>query len=406
MRTATVLSARDQFSNEFARCCRDYKFLHIAVAWCGDPKHTLPYKHLSDFKGDISATVGYSFNQTHPDAIQWLLDKASAVRIFRREKSLFHPKLYLFTDGDRYALFAGSSNLTYCGFYENLEANVLLEGTLSTGADVRKLQVLLEKWRSPEFSFTPNKKWLEGYRKDHKRDRDAQRKAGIKTEALEEESFGPNWLEKADWKIYHQQVIEGMKKSRRDIEGFHHVLDAAAQHLSVPWKTSYFKDPEKRRIIGGVKPYGPMGHVFASGGFGHLVAHQSLSWGALVNAVNQIAKLEPPVKWSKLQSHLRQLIGLGNSMKVWGRVLALIRPDLYCSVSSISVRRELAKTLKVSMQRFEQVDGYIRLLKLLHSSPWFNSRRPADANEAATWDRRVAFMDGIFWHPKRSDGRS
>ncbi len=53
------------------------------------------------------------------------------MRIFRREKSLFHPKLYLFSDGDRYALFVGSSNLTYCGFYENLEANVLLEGTLS-----------------------------------------------------------------------------------------------------------------------------------------------------------------------------------------------------------------------------------------------------------------------------------
>lgn len=400
MRTATVLSALDQFSNEFARCCRDYKSLHIAVAWCGDPKQTLPYKHLSDFKGDIIATVGYSFNQTHPDGIQWLLDKASAVRIFRREKSLFHPKIYLFTDGDRYALFAGSSNLTYCGFYENLEANVLLEGTLSTGKDVRKLQMLLEKWRSPEFSFSPNKKWLDGYRKDHKRDRDAQRKAGIKTEAFEEEGFGPNWLEKADWQTYYQKVIEGMKKSSRDIGGFHHVLDAAAQHLPMPWKPSYFKDPEKRRIIGGIKPYGPMGHVFASGGFGHLVKHQNGSWSALVSAVNQIAKLEPPIKWSELESRLRQLVGLGNTMKVWGRVLALIRPDLYCSVSSVPLRRELAKTLKVPMQRFGDINGYIALIRLLHSSPWFKSPKPHDHTQAALWKRRAAFMDGIFWTRK------
>lgn len=193
------------------------------------------------------------------------MDKASSIRIFRKEKGLFHPKLYLFSDGDRYALFAGSSNLTYCGFYENFEANVLVEGVLSTdAADILELQGLLEKWRSPEFSFTPNKKWLSGYRKDHKRDRDAQRKIGIKTQALEEENFGPNWLQKADWQTYYQEVTKGMKQHERDIQGFHHVLDAAAQSLSLPWKTSYFEDRERRRIIGGVKPYGALGHVFAA----------------------------------------------------------------------------------------------------------------------------------------------
>jgi HKD family nuclease len=403
MRTAKVLSARDQFGNEFARCCREYKSLEIAVAWCGDPEQTLPYKHLNDFEGKIDATVGYSFNQTHPDAIQWLLDKASAIRIFHREKGLFHPKLYLFTNGDRYALFAGSSNLTYGGFYENVEANVLIEGALSTDSgDVRELQGLLAQWRGDEFSFTPNKQWLKSYRKDHRRDRELQHKYGIKTQALEEESFGPNWLQKADWQTYYQKVIEGMKQNRRDIKSFQHVLDAAAQLLLMPWKTSYFKDPERRRIIGGVKPYGAMGHVFAAGTFAHLVKSRKRSWGTFVSAVNQIAMLEPPIIWSELESHLRQLVRLGNTMKVWGRVLALIRPDLYCSVSSSPLRTQIAKTLKVPSGRFEEIDGYIRLVKLLHSSPWFNSPKPLNSAEAAVWERRVAFMDGIFWVRKGS----
>jgi len=398
MKAVKVLCASAEFAKEFERCCRDYKSLHLAVAWCGDPNQTLPYKHLNDFKGEIIAIVGRSFNHTHPDAIQWLLKKASAMRVFRREKGLFHPKLYLFMDGDRYALFAGSSNLTYGGFYENYEANVLIEGDLSGDAeDVRELQEVFEKWRSPEFSFTPNQRWLSRYRKDHKRDRDAQRKAGVSSEASEEESFGPNWLAKADWQTYYQQVVEGMKRSRRDIGGFHHVLDAAGQYLCLPWTTSYFADLEKRRIIGGVKPYGALGHVFASGGFGHLVKQRKRSWAALVSAVNQIAKLTPPIKWSELELRLRRLVRLGNTMKVWGRVLALIRPDLYCSVSSTSLRRQLAKTLKVSMARFEEVEGYIALIKLLHSSPWFNSPKPIDKAEAAVWERRVAFMDGIFW---------
>jgi HKD family nuclease len=398
MRTATVLSARDRFSDEFARCCREYKSLEIAVAWCGDPEQTLPYKHFDDFKGKIVATVGCSFNQTHPDAIQWLLDKPCVTRIFHKEKGLFHPKLYLFSDGDRYAVFVGSSNLTYAGFYENVEANVLIEGVLSENAtDVRELQQLLAKWRGDEFSFTPSKPWLKSYREDHRRYRLLQRKYGIKTQAFEEESFGPNWLQKADWKIYYQKVIDGMKQNRRDIKSFHHVLDAASQLLSVPWKTSYFIDPERRRIIGGVKPYGAMGHVFAAGTFAHLVKSRKRSWGTFVSAVNHIAMLEPPVVWNELESHLRRLVRLGNTMKVWGRVLALIRPDLYCSVSSSPLRTQIAKTLKVPSGLFEEVEGYTRLIKLLHSSPWFNSPKPLRSAEAEVWKRRAAFMDGIFW---------
>jgi HKD family nuclease len=403
MKTAKVLSARDQFSSEFARCCREYKALEIAVAWCGDPEQTLPYKHLNDFKGKIVATVGYSFNQTHPDAIQWLLDKPCAIRIFHKEKGLFHPKLYLFSEGDRYALFAGSSNLTYGGFYENVEANVLIEGVLPTdSADVRELQALLEKWHSPEFSFRPNANWLKRYRKDHRRSIELQRKYGVKTQALEEESFGPNWLQKADWQTYYQKVVEGMKENRRDLKRFHHVLDAAAQRLALPWKTTYFEDLHRRRIIGGMKPYGAMGHVFAAGSFAHLVKNRRRSWATFVSAVNQIAKLNPPIMWAELESHIRHLVRLGNTMKVWGRVLALIRPDLYCSVSSTPLRRQLAKTLKVPMLSFEKVEGYIQLVKVLHSSPWFNTPRPLDKAEAAVWERRVAFMDGIFWARKRN----
>jgi hypothetical protein len=196
--------------------------------------------------------------------------------------------------------------------------------------------------------------------------------------------------------------MKGIKRHHRNAQSFHRVLDAAAQHLLPPWKTSYFNDPEIRRIIGGIGPYGTLGHVFASGKFGHLVKHRKESWGTLVGAVNQIAKLNTPIVWGELESRLRKLVGLGNTMRVWGRVLCLIRPDLYCSVSSASVRRELAKTLKVSTRHFEDVEGYIRLIKLLHSSPWFNSPRPLDDKQAGVWERRVAFMDGIFWAPKES----
>jgi hypothetical protein len=35
--------------------------------------------------------------------------------------------------------------------------------------------------------------------------------------------------------------------------------------LSIPWTTDYFKDVEKRRVMDGIKQYGWLGHVGASG---------------------------------------------------------------------------------------------------------------------------------------------
>jgi hypothetical protein len=206
-------------------------------------------------------------------------------------------------------------------FYDNLEANVLVEGVLSTdAADILELQRLFAQCRSEAFSFTPNKAWLKRYRIDHRRDRNAQRKYGIKTPAFEEGNFGPNWLQKADWQTYYQEVTKGIKRHHRNAQSFYRVFDAAAQRLSLPWKKHYFDDPEIRRIIGGVSPYGALGHVFAADSFGHLVKDPEGSRGTFVSAVNQIAKLNFPIVWGELESRLRKLVGLGNTMKVWGGV--------------------------------------------------------------------------------------
>jgi hypothetical protein len=89
----TILHSVQSVADEFERCCREYGSLHFATAWCGDPKLVLPYEHLKMFKGQIAATVGRSFDHTHPDAIDYLLNLKVDLRIFRKEVALFHPKL-------------------------------------------------------------------------------------------------------------------------------------------------------------------------------------------------------------------------------------------------------------------------------------------------------------------------
>jgi len=126
MFSTVILSSLSTFTREFERCCREYSKLHIATASCGDPGRGdgLPFTHLQNFDGKIVATVGTTFAQTHPDGIKFLSALTTNLRIFKNNNLVFHPKVYLFSSAARAAVFVGSSNLTFSGFYKNAEVNV------------------------------------------------------------------------------------------------------------------------------------------------------------------------------------------------------------------------------------------------------------------------------------------
>jgi len=401
MQKSQVLVSYDSLAAEFARCCQEYSTLRMAVAWCGDPNQSLPYCYLENFNGKIEATVGIAFDHTHPDAIEWFEGIGADLRVFKDGAPLFHPKVYSFWNGKRYAIFIGSSNLTYGGFYANCEVNCLIEGTASAsnGKDIAMLEKVFATWRTSSCSFKPTTRWLNAYRQRYKASSRRQRKHSIPTPPMAEEGTPTaSWLRHANWDVYYKNVLKGLKQRNRDGQGYHDVLRAVADNVPVPWTIQYFKDIEKRRIIGGMEPYGWLGHVAASGQFRHLLANGSTrQWSRIVRAVNAVARLDPPIPWARLKSHLDSLVSLGPTMKVWGRVLCIVRPDLYCTVASDSVRRHLSEMLCLPQTRFNSVEGYIQLTKLIHSSPWFISKEPKQKAEAAIWNRRVAFLDAVIY---------
>jgi hypothetical protein len=398
-----LILTSSSYADEFARCCRDYSSLHMAVAWCSSPQQqSLPYKYIEKFGRALLATIGTSFNRTHPDAIEWFGQIKADIRVFQTNGALFHPKVYVFTRDDHYAVFAGSSNFTYGGFYTNVEVNTLIEGSLASGNGeyVRALKDRLNEWHSDKCSFEPTREWLSQYRKAYESTAASERESGIPTpSSVEEEIPAAAWLQHADWDVYYGKIVEGLRQRDLDGEEYHKELNAAARELPLPWRTAYFDDKEKRRIIGGITPqYGWLGHVAASGRFRGLMAKGTMRQReVIVGAINRIANMNPPIPWHKLKLALDELAKLGFTMKVWSRLLCIVRPDTYCTVASTSVRRKLAKTLGLTQHTFERPDGYIQLLKLIHSSPWFRSTRPEGPREAAVWDRRVAFLDAIFY---------
>src|SRR5260370_40191141 len=104
--------------------------------------------------------------------------------------------------------------------------------------------------------------------------------------------------------------------------------------------------------------------------------------GNIARVITEISRLQSPIRWDRFSDLVLRLYELGPTMKVWGRLLCLVRPDLYCTVASVSVRANLSTTLGVSKSSFEHPDSYIRLLKFVHTSPWFLAPEPVDIREA------------------------
>ncbi len=385
------------FEREFARCCDEYENLTFAVAWCGDSERVTPFHHFAKISGKINGLVGVGMHHTHPNAFPWLQSLKADIRVFRDQVALFHPKVYIFEQGTRYAVFIGSSNLTHAGFYKNIEVNCLIEGQDEKG-EISVLRGLIADWRTDQNSHLPDSKWLKDYAARFKREADRRRQASIIGAGDRDDSVASaNWLRQADWATYYTMVKKGLGQRDGGGQGYFDVLVNAKKNIPTPWSRRYFLEIDNRRLMGGLKPYGWLGHVAASGDVRRLLANGTTAeLNQVVRSINAIAALQHPIPWRKLQTQLVTLTALGPTMKVWGRFLCITRPDLYCTIASESVRKNLSATLQLPATAFSEPSGYIELLKLLHGSPWFSAPAPKEAWELQVWNYRVALLDAIF----------
>lgn len=401
MENITLLTNSNSFSSEFEACAKTCEQLDIYTAWVGNPGGILPYAYLKDIP-KINIVVGIAFCQTHPAGLRSLIELGTDLRI-AKENKMFHSKVYIFSTGGTRSIFLGSSNFTYQGFFDNIEANVLIKGS-SSDKKISCFEKELSILRSNEHSFKPSAVWLDKYSALYEKRRQKIKTSGItdEVEIDEQQVENSGWLTMLDWKSFKNKVLEGLdrhsKKYNEDLPHKLMVLNEASKRLKVPWRIDYFDDLENRKIIGGMGQYGFLGHVAASGRFRSLIAKGSSAQRTkITSAINSIAVLSTPLNWTELEGQLRVLVSLGPSMKVWGRLLALVRPDLFCTISSPRVRKLIASVLEVRESKIGEVEGYIGILKLIHASPWYNSSVPADKQESDIWQRRVAFIDVVFY---------
>ena len=119
-----------------------------------------------------------------------------------------------------------------------------------------------------------------------------------------------------------------------------------------------------------------------------------------MNVLNNIRKIDAQ-DYGFLLRELRKLESLGITMRSWGRLLALVRPDLFFTVSSDQLRNSLSRTLKLPKSSFTTAQGYVELAKAIHQSAWFNEKPKQNGSmsvqEKFVLKNRVAYLDVIFY---------
>ena len=115
--------------------------IRIAVAWTRVSGLDLIWEELNGALNDgaaLTLVTGIDAGNTSSEALRALVDlqashqKAKCLVRHQEGPSLFHTKLYAFDGGDKWSIYAGSSNLTAAGLHSNEELMVRVEALPGT----------------------------------------------------------------------------------------------------------------------------------------------------------------------------------------------------------------------------------------------------------------------------------
>lgn len=392
-----LISDPVEFCNVFERLCKEYDELIMLVAWIGNPQNSVPYKYLKHLKS-VNAIVGVDFYQTHPDGLNYFLNNSKwKLKVSQQNSGIYHPKMYLFTKDSKATLIIGSSNFTFNGFTKNTEISALIKGETSNEYVIDAMKTF-EALDHSDSSFVPDDKWLIMYEERYTKLKAKASPSVFPIIEMDEEKI--NWLLNASWKSYYEEVENSFLKRPLSNEKYQYLFNSREKLLTSPWTRDYFLDKETRKLITGKSPYGYLGNTSSYGKYiGWYKNGPENEHNIGLSVIKTIENITSPMNFDIIEQELSRLFNLGVGFRMcnWGRMITLVRPDLFTTASSPGLRKELASIINVKPDSLNSVNGYLDLIKQIHKTPWFQSEQPTNPRELYIWKHRVAFLDLIYY---------
>ncbi|WP_454652351.1 phospholipase D family protein [Bradyrhizobium liaoningense] len=360
------------------------------------------YKELVKHQRKIDrAIVGIHFYQTHPSFIEHFLND-KRVKFMKDSSELFHPKCYLFeTSSKDWSCIIGSANFTAAAFSANTEACLVFEASDDASGVAKKGldRMFSDYWQAGDYFESDD---LEQYRGFWRLFR--QRRKSM-ADDFDGKKRGKSPLSipllKMSWRKYYRQVL-------RDRE---HGVDRRISVLKEVGKLFESKgsllhmSKLERQGIGGFAPengipWGWFGSMFGAGVFKKLMNANSPHLSKALDQIRVTGEVRRDAYMRFIELYVNAYVNGRHGLATATRLLAMKRPDYFVCVDAANTR-ELCKAFGVRLAGHDYERYWDSVVERILISQWWNSPRPATLRAAAIWDGRAAFLDSIFYKPKR-----
>lgn len=376
-----------------------------AVAWATENAvFEVAMKNSSKFEHFV---VGTHMFQTQPEVLERAAAFAAAA-VVPPTGDLFHPKVYLFRNGQRMRCVVGSPNLTTAAMNRNVEACVLLDGSSNDAALVGLSRFVAEAWKGAE---DISHEFLYRYRHQFAAKAAAREEltkfADVRPPSKPNTKRAPHDM---SWADYLMQVRSPSHPSARLFKERLVVLTKARALFATGVPYVKWSEDERKLVAGtlgckkSLQPgvdYGLFGSMSASGTFANLVIEAPKG---LSDALDSIP-LMGAVTQNDYDRYCKAFIeafdqdGRIGGLPTATRLLAMKRPDAFVCIDSAN-RKDLCENFGVSPSTTNLKNFWQRIIEPMHGDAWWRHPQPNNAAEAEIWLGRAALLDAIYYTPE------
>ncbi len=394
-----LITTPEKLTQEFKRLINDYENFYWASAWAGTVNGL--FDELKNNKHKIrKIAIGIHFYQTSPEFIKEFLN-SEIVRFVTQPNGTFHPKIYLFTNGNgNWEMIVGSANFTEGAFSKNSEVSVLISDLDNNGNKLFRdaMKVI-------------NKSFILGRIFDEKEYLEYAKTYKTQYKKLNSLSGQYNGNSKKIKPIYQIPIInrnwsEFIYEVKNDIN--HAVRErieviTLAQNLFVKYKTLNEMPSDERKFISGAPNklnekgaefWGYFGSMKGAGKFKKLVNNKNPH---ISMALDQI-----PLSGQVTRKHFEEFVRYyqigypGNNIGTASRLLCMKRPDVFVSFNNAS-KNALCSDFGIKKTDMDYDRYWDEIIERIFDSVWWQDPEPKNEEERIISSARAAFLDSLYY---------
>ena len=390
-----IISSNKEFKNQLIKLIEKYDEIRFSVAWASSS--TKVFNVLLENRAKIRmSTIGTHFYQTDPDVLEAFIN-SQRVKFVKQPSGVFHPKVYFFSNSDKWEAIIGSANMTSGAMEVNQEMSVHISSYDNQAEKVRG-NVLKNVGKYFEQAESVSPVDAASYRKIWQK-----QKAKLKKLSAE---YGSGKQGKPpirtrimamDWDEF---VSEVKKDPYHGIENRLNLLKLIHDGFKA---YDRFKDMPSglRKTVAGLPNKKCQNWAWFGSMKGAGVFHSNIKKNNphISDALSYIRLEREILKKDYLKFIDTFLLAFPDGRDGIGtasRLLAMKRPDIFVCIDQKN-NTNMCRDFGITSSGITYERYWDELIGRIHDSVWWQTEAPANVFEKSIWENRAALLDCIFY---------